>query len=112
MRVVIALAFILLCAIAQPAHAQSECDAMLGRIVTATGKISDLIYKNDRDLTQFFVRESSLPCRGTILALVHGRTRCRNGMTVTVQGTWDQAETGTSFSPYVILSDAGAVSCK
>ncbi len=112
MRLIAALFIVALIAIAQPARAQSECDAMRGRIVTATGTVSDLIYKSDRDLTQFFVRESNLPCRGTILALVYGRTRCTDGMTVTIQGTWDQAETGTSLSPYVILSAAEAVRCK
>lgn len=112
MRSLVALAFVFLCAAALPANAQSECDAMRGRIITASGTVSDLIYKSDKDLTQFFVRDSSLPCRGTILALVQGRTRCNDGMTVTLQGQWDQAETGTSFSPYVILSDAEAVRCK
>ena len=112
MRVLFALAFVLACAAALPARAQSECDAMRGRVITANGKIADLVYKNDRDLTQFFVRNSNLPCRGTILALVQGRTRCHDGMSVTIQGTWDQADTGTSITPYVILSAAEAVTCK
>lgn len=112
MRGFVALAFVFLCAIALPARAQSECDAMRGRIITAQGTISDLIYKSDKGLTQFYVRESSLPCRGTILALVQGRTRCKDGMAVIIQGQWDQADTGTNFSPYVILSDAEAVQCK
>ena len=112
MRGFVALAFVFLCAIALPARAQSECDAMMGRIITANGTISDLFYKPNRDVTQFFIRDSNLPCRRTIMALVQGRTHCTDGMKVLIQGQWEQADTGTSLSPYVILSDAEAVRCK
>lgn len=113
MRAAAILGFVLLLlAAASPAKAQSECDAMRGRVITATGTVGDLIYKDRRDLTQFFLRDANLPCRGSILALVQGRTACRDGMKVTIQGTWDEAETGTGFSPYVILSAAEAVRCR
>ena len=112
MRFLLGLAIICVLGFAHPARAQSECDAMKGRVITANGTISDLFYKPNRDVTQFFIRDSNLPCRGTIMALVQGRTHCSDGMKVLIQGTWDRAETGTSLSPYVILSDAEAVRCK
>ena len=112
MRILAGLALICVFAFAHPARAQSECDAMMGRIITANGTISDLFYKPNRDVTQFFIRDSNLPCRRTIMALVQGRTHCTDGMKVLIQGQWDQADTGTSLSPYVILSDAEAVRCK
>jgi hypothetical protein len=112
MRILAGLVLVCILALTYPVRAQSECDAMKGRVITANGTISDLVYKPNRDVTQFFLRDSSLPCRGSILALVQGRTRCNDGMKVTIQGTWDQAETESGLKPYVILSDAEAVRCK
>lgn len=112
MRILAGLALVFILALAHPVHAQSECDAMRGRVITASGTISDLFYKPNRDVTQFFLRDSNLPCHGTIMALVQGRTRCTDGMKVVIQGTWDQADTGTNISPYVILSAAEAMRCK
>ncbi len=112
MRVIAALIIVAFALAAAPARAANECDALQGSVVTATGVVSDLTYRDAKDLTSFFIRDSNLPCRGDVWVFVSGRTRCANGNTIMVEGRFDQVDTGSNVSPYAIETNAEHVRCK
>ena len=112
MRIPALLGFVLLFFGAARVHAQVACEATLGRIVTATGTVSDFSYRQAKDLSLFFIRDTDLPCNSDIWVFASGRVFCREGKHATVKGRFDKGDIGASKDAYVLLTDAEHVACR
>jgi hypothetical protein len=112
MRIVAVLGFLMLVLSTGHARAQAACDTMSGSVVQATGTVSDFIYKQSDDQTQFFIRETNLACRADIWVFVAGRVFCRDGKRAMVEGRFDTGDIGVGKVAYVIMTDSDHVACK
>lgn len=105
------LGFLTLAAPPAPARAQESCDGSLGQIVTATGTVSDFTYQEARDRSQFFIRDTNLPCRADIWVFVSGRIRCNDGKHATIVGKFDGGEMDKGGMAYILITDAEHTRC-
>jgi hypothetical protein len=112
MRIAAVLGFFVLVLSAGQAHAQTACATMGGTVVQATGTVSDFIYKQSDDQTQFFIRDTNLACRADIWVFVAGRAFCANGKRAMVEGRFDSGDIGVGKLAYVIMTDSDHVACK
>jgi len=112
MRVIAVLGFAALALSAAPARSQDACQAMMGRVVTATGMVSDFVYLQSADKSQFFISDTNLPCNSDIWVFVDGRILCSDGKKATILGRFDTGELQDGTKSYVLLTDAEHARCK
>ncbi len=110
MRLIAVLGLVLFATV--PARAQESCDGTLGQVVTATGTVSDFVYRQTGDRSQFFIRDTNLPCRSDIWVFVSGRIICSDGKHATIEGKFDAGEIQPHMKAYILLTDADHVRCK
>ncbi len=106
------LVVIILVGAAAPARAQNACSALLGTVVSATGTVSDFTYKKENDESQFFIRDTNLPCHIDIWVFVNGRILCRDGSQAAIVGKFGQGDIGASAPVFLIETDVDRVRCK
>jgi hypothetical protein len=112
MRGLFIVLFVILIAGAAPARAQNSCGGLLGTMVSATGTVSDFTYKKENDESQFFIRDSNLPCHIDIWVFVNGRILCRDGSQAVIVGKFGQGDIGASAPVFLIETDVDHVRCK
>lgn len=108
----VGLAVIFLFAASAAGHAQNACDALMNEIVTAHGLASDVVNKESPAVTQFFIRETDLPCHRDILVMVQGRIKCTDGKRATIQGRFDVGDLGGGTNTYILLTDSDHATCR
>lgn len=111
MRTIAIAGSIILFLAASPSRAQNACDALLNGMVTAHGVASDVAYKESPTVTQFFIRQTDLPCRSDIMVMVKGRLKCSDGKRATVQGRFDIGDLGGQ-STYLLITDSDHAACQ
>jgi len=110
-RTIALVAFLTLMS-AAPGRAQNACDALLNGIVTAHGVVSDVVNKESPTVTQFFIRDTDLPCHTDIMVMVDGRIRCSDGKHATIQGKFDIGDLGGGRDTYLIITDSEHAMCR
>ena len=108
----IALAVFFLFVASAAGHAQNACDALMNEIVTAHGVASDVVNKESPTSTQFFIRDTDLPCHRAILVMVDGLIKCTDGKRATVQGRFDVGDLGDGSNTYILLTDSDHAACR
>ena len=112
MRGLLVVLVAVLIAGALPVRAQNACSALLGATVSATGTVSDFTYKKENDESQFFIRDSNLPCHADIWVFVNGRILCRDGSQAAIVGKFGQGDIGANAPIFLVETDLDHVRCK